>query len=68
MEKIPFLLIANSAAMTAPADRIDVHPSGWAENRRNLDLIIQYSYEQKLIPRMMNVEELITPATRDLKL
>ena len=62
------MLKASKAAMPAPADGIDVHPFGWEENRKNLELIIQYSYEQKLIPRMMNVEELITPATRDLKL
>jgi len=62
------MLKQSKAAMPTPADGIDVHPFGWEENRKNLELIIQYSYEQKLIPRMMNVEELITPATRDLKL
>ena len=54
-------------AMPAPADGIDVHPFGWEENRKNLELIIQYSYEQQMLPRMMSVDELIHPATRDLK-
>ena len=62
------MLKASKAAMPAPADGVDVHPFGWEENRKNLELIIEYSFEQKLIPRKVNVEELITPATRDLKL
>jgi len=61
------MLKASKAAMPAPADGVDVHPFGWEENRKNLELIIEYSFEQKLIPRKVNVEELITPATRDLK-
>ena len=61
------MLKETKQAMPAPADGIDVHPFGWDENRKNLELIIQYSYEQQMLPRMMSVDELIHPATRDLK-
>ncbi len=67
MDEIWRMLKETKAAMPAPADGIDLYPFGWDANRRNLELVIQYAYEQKLLPRMMSVDELITDATRDMK-
>ncbi len=66
VQEIWRMLKATKAAMPAPADGIDLYPFGWDANRRNLELVIQYAFEQKLLPRMMSVDELITDATRDL--
>ena len=65
MQEIWRMLKETKAAMPAPADGVDVYPFGWDANRKNLELVIQYAYEQKLLPRMMSVDELITDATRD---
>ena len=67
VEEIWRMLKETKKAMPAPADGVDVHPFGWDENRRNLELIIQFAYEQQMLPRMMSVDELITDATRNLK-
>ena len=65
MQEIWRMLKETKAAMPAPADGIDLYPFGWDANRKNLELVIQYAFEQKLLPRMMSVDELITDATRD---
>ena len=67
VQEIWRMLKETKAAMPAPADGIDLFPFGWEANRTNLELVIQYAYEQELLPRMMSVDELITDATRDLK-
>ncbi len=67
VQEIWRMLKETKAAMPAPADGIDLFPFGWDANRKNLELVIQYAYEQELLPRMMSVDELITDATRDLK-
>ena len=67
MQEIWRMLKETKAAMPAPADGVDVYPFGWDANRKNLELVIQYAYEQKLLPRMMSVDELICDATRDMK-
>ena len=67
VQEIWRMLKETKAAMPAPADGIDLFPFGWEANRKNLELVIQYAYEQELLPRMMSVDELITDATRDLK-
>jgi hypothetical protein len=61
------MLKETKKGLPAPADGVDVHPFGWDENRRNLELIIQFAHEQQMLPRMMSVDELITDATRNLK-
>ena len=65
MQEIWRMLKETKAAMPAPADGIDLYPFGWDANRKNLELVIQYAFEQKLLPRMMSVDELISDATRD---
>ena len=67
VQEIWRMLKETKAAMPAPADGVDLFPFGWDANRKNLELIIQYAFEQQLLPRMMSVDELITDATRDLK-
>ena len=61
------MLKETKAAMPPSANGIDMYPFGWEENRKNIELIIQYAYEQQMLPRMMSVDELIHPVTRDLK-
>jgi 4,5-dihydroxyphthalate decarboxylase len=41
-----------------PADGIDFFPHGVEANRRPLELIVQYSLEQQIVPRAFTVEEL----------
>ena len=67
VQEIWRMLKETKAAMPAPADGVDLFPFGWDANRKNLELVIQYAFEQQLLPRMMSVDELITDATRDLK-
>ena len=44
------------------ADGIDFHPFGVEANRKALELMIQYSFEQKIIPRAFTVDELFDGA------
>ena len=43
-----------------------MHPFGLANNRRNLELVIQFAWEQRLLPRKMTVDELFTDLTASL--
>ena len=47
-------------------DGIDFHPIGVEALRKPLELIIQYSVEQKIIPRAFTVDELFDDVTRTL--
>jgi 4,5-dihydroxyphthalate decarboxylase len=60
------MLQETKKAMPAPTDGVDLLPFGLANNRRNLELIIQYAWEQKLLPRKMTVDELFTDLTASL--
>jgi 4,5-dihydroxyphthalate decarboxylase len=60
------MLRETKAAMPAPADGIDFHPFGIEALRRPLELMIQYSVEQKIIPRAFTVDELFDDVTRGL--
>ena len=60
------MLQETKKAMPAPAHGVDLHPFGLENNRRNLELIIQYAWEQKLLPRKMTVDELFTDLTASL--
>ena len=60
------MLVATKKAMPPPADGIDTHPFGLEANRKNLELIIQYSWEQQMLPRKMSVDELFTDLTANL--
>jgi 4,5-dihydroxyphthalate decarboxylase len=66
VQEIYRMLVETKKALPPPADGIDLLPFGVEANRKNLELIIQYSYEQQMIPRMMSVDELFTDVTRKL--
>jgi 4,5-dihydroxyphthalate decarboxylase len=48
------------------ADGLDPVPFGVENNRKAIETIIRYSYEQQVIPRMMSVDELFDDVTREL--
>ena len=54
-------LLAESAAASSAAPRFDRR-----EMQRSLELIIDYSAQQKLIPRAFTVDELFDDVTREL--
>jgi 4,5-dihydroxyphthalate decarboxylase len=60
------MLKETKAAMPKPADGIDFHPFGLAALRKPLDMMIQYSVEQKIIPCSFSVDELFDDSTREL--
>jgi 4,5-dihydroxyphthalate decarboxylase len=55
-----YRLLQESKRLAPPAaDGIDFFPYGVEANRKPLELIVQYSAEQKVIPRAFTVEELL---------
>ncbi len=50
----------------ADASSLDLTPFGVQNNRRALDLMIRYAFEQRLIPRRYDVDELFDEVTRVL--
>ena len=60
------LLESKQAAPGAPASEIDTTPFGLEANRHNLEVAIDYTYRQKLIPRAFAVDELFDDVTRSL--
>jgi 4,5-dihydroxyphthalate decarboxylase len=60
------MLKATKAAMAPSPDGIDFHPFGVEALRKPLSMIIQYSVEQKIIPREIAVDELFDDVTRKL--
>ncbi len=60
------MLKESKAAMGSPAGALDPLPFGVEANRKGLDMIIRYSFEQNLIPRKFSVDELFDDGTRDL--
>ena len=60
------MLKETKAAMPPSADGIDFHPFGVEALRKPLEMIIQYSVEQKIIPRAFTVDELFDDVTRGL--
>jgi 4,5-dihydroxyphthalate decarboxylase len=60
------MLVETKKAMPKPANGVDTHPFGLEANRKNLELIIQFSWEQKMLPRKMTVDELFNDLTANL--
>jgi len=56
----------NFKELGMPGGGIDPVPFGVENNRKALETIIRYSYEQKIIPRMLSVDELFDDVTREL--
>jgi 4,5-dihydroxyphthalate decarboxylase len=61
------MLCETKKAMPAPANGIDTHPFGLKANRKNLELIIEFSWEQKMLPRKMSVDECFNDLTATLE-
>jgi 4,5-dihydroxyphthalate decarboxylase len=61
------MLKTSKAAMPPSSDGIDFHPFGVEALRKPLELVMQYSVEQKIIPRAFAVDELFGDVTRSLK-
>lgn len=62
-----FRLFVESKKRADIRDEIDLVPCGLEANRKSLDTIIGYCFEQKMIPRRLAVEELFDDVTRGLK-
>jgi 4,5-dihydroxyphthalate decarboxylase len=62
-----FRMIVEARAAAPPAVSASIPPLGWEANRKGLEMAIEWSYEQKIIPRRLKVEELIDDSTADLK-
>jgi 4,5-dihydroxyphthalate decarboxylase len=60
------MLKATKAAMAPSPDGIDFHPFGVEALRKPLELVMQYSVEQKIIPRAFAIDELFDDVTRKL--
>ena len=54
------------AAPAAEPGALDMTPIGLEANRRNLDIAIEYVYQQRLIPKRYTVDELFDDVTRSL--
>jgi 4,5-dihydroxyphthalate decarboxylase len=59
------LLESKRLAPSAPGE-LDTTPFGVEGNRRNLEVVIDYVYRQRMIPRRFTVDELFDPVTRGL--
>ena len=63
-----YRLLAESkkAAKLPKAGEVDVNPFGVEANRRNLEVVIDTVYRQRMIPRRFSVDELFDDVTRAL--
>ena len=62
------LLVESKRAAGLPQmGMLDTEPFGFAANRRNLEVAIDYVYRQRLIPRRFDVDELFDATTRELR-
>jgi len=57
---------AKGAAPPPAPGALDMTPFGLEENRRNLEVAIDYVYQQRLIPKRYKVDELFDEVTRSL--
>jgi 4,5-dihydroxyphthalate decarboxylase len=61
------LLVESKKAAGLPKPGVlDTNPFGLEANRRNLEVVIDYVYQQRLIPRKFEVDELFDDVTRKL--
>ena len=61
-----YVLLKRSKVQAGPAATPDLVPFGIEANRRSLELIVDYAFQQALIPRRYAVEELFDATTRGL--
>lgn len=62
------MLKESRAASTEPLakDGVDLHPIGYAANRRNFEVAAEYSYKQRTIPKPVTLDEMFDETTRAL--
>jgi 4,5-dihydroxyphthalate decarboxylase len=60
------LRVSKSLAPQPAPGALDMTPIGLEENRRNLEIAIDYVHQQRLIPKRYTVEELFDDVTRAL--
>jgi 4,5-dihydroxyphthalate decarboxylase len=61
-----YRMIKESRAL-APAEALQTFPPlGYEANRKGIEMAIQWSYEQKIIPRMISIDELFNDVTASL--
>jgi 4,5-dihydroxyphthalate decarboxylase len=58
---------AKRRAPAPAAGELDMTPFGLEANRRNLEVVIDYVYRQRLIPQRFQVDELFDDVTRSLE-
>jgi len=63
-EVLRLLAESKQAAGMPAASEIDTTPFGVDANRHNLEIAIEYAYQQRLIPRGLEVDELFDEVTR----
>lgn len=61
-------LIRESRALAPPAAAAALPPLGLEANRKGLEIAIDWSFEQKIIPRRLKVDELFDDTTANLQL
>lgn len=61
-----FRLFVESKKRAQLGDEIDLLPCGLEANRRSLETIISFCFEQNMIPRRLTVDELFDDVTRGL--
>ena len=66
VQEIYRLLVESKKAAGISDGTLDTEPFGIEANRRNLELIIDYAHQQKLIPRRFEVDELFDATSRAL--
>ena len=61
-----YRMIKESRALTEGGVPVPYPPLGLEANRKGLQMAIEWAYEQKIIPHMMNVDELFDDTTANL--
>jgi 4,5-dihydroxyphthalate decarboxylase len=61
-------MIVESRAAAADSAKTTIPPLGLEENRKGLEMAIDWAHEQKIIPRRMSVDELFDDAASILGL
>jgi 4,5-dihydroxyphthalate decarboxylase len=64
--RVIFRMIVESRALAPPEVAAALPPLGLEANRKGLEMAIDWSYEQKIIPRRMRVDELFDDTTAHL--
>lgn len=62
-----FRMLVESRKLAPESATSTLPPLGFHQNRKGLDMAIQWSYDQKLIPRRLSVDELFDETTASLE-